>query len=598
MQKQATEITQNKCRKNERGAALVTVLMISFLLLVVVSALLLETSMNAKNVTDATSEEQAYYAAESGIQTVLNVLRGNTVLPDSLRIDSSKPATDVANKIDYFKAIKLATSNLSSDTSTEPRLSRWLTYDTNYPDRVTILGSTSSGTQIPYSPNTGFAYKIKVENPDNTNNTISYSTVGNINKEGTSKTWGALTISYVSKTVNNLDVSSGVNSTDFGKFVFVGVGTIPTRTRFAINVNMTQPYVATKTIRGYIEAGDVGLTQSATSVRIFYDSKVFIVSGSSITLDSGVDISETVPLADGTIRVGYQVTPSIPNTVISGTMSAPEPTRLLITSTGFGPRGAQKRLEAVIQKNYFNGLSAPSPLVLIGPPSTTSPTTNFVFNPGTSNGTTYSGKDVLLTAFLPPIGVTNDTNVDSVTTGLTHPPPNKYNGKVYGTVSNVNDEMPFWLQSPANLDKALSELRDVAKASGRYYPVGATQPSDYGNNSNATGITYIEGDLTFSGSGGGILVVTGGLNFNGGFNFNGLIIVTGTGGITRSGGGSGVLQGNMIVAPYLTSNLAKGFLAPVYDISGGGGSEIVYNSNNVANGLTALSNFVKGVAEK
>jgi type II secretory pathway component PulK len=89
MQKQLIEITQGKCRKNERGAALITVVMISFLLLVVVAALLLETSMNAANVTDATAEEQAYYAAESGIQTVLNVLRGNTI-PNPL-IDSSKP---------------------------------------------------------------------------------------------------------------------------------------------------------------------------------------------------------------------------------------------------------------------------------------------------------------------------------------------------------------------------------------------------------------------------------------------------------------------------------------------------------------------------
>ncbi len=60
----------------------------------------------------------------------------------------------------------------------------------------------------------------------------------------------------------------------------------------------------------------------------------------------------------------------------------------------------------------------------------------------------------------------------------------------------------------------------------------------------------------------------------------------------------------MIVAPYNSNSLSCNpnnvtcFLAPKYDISGGGGSEIVYNSNNVANGLGALSNFVKGVAEK
>ncbi len=68
-------MTQSKCRKNERGAALVTVLMITFLLLVAVIGLLLESSTATANVTDATAEEQAYYAAESGIQSVVKVLR-------------------------------------------------------------------------------------------------------------------------------------------------------------------------------------------------------------------------------------------------------------------------------------------------------------------------------------------------------------------------------------------------------------------------------------------------------------------------------------------------------------------------------------------
>jgi hypothetical protein len=194
----------------------------------------------------------------------------------------------------------------------------------------------------------------------------------------------------------------------------------------------------------------------------------------------------------------------------------------------------------------------------------------------------------------------------TVNYGLTHPPPNKYNGSIYGTASNVVDELPFWLQSPKNLDITLNQLKEVAKASGRYFGPGVAQPAngDYGNNTNATGITFIDGNLEFSQLGGGILVVTGGLTFKGGFNFNGLVIVTGANGINRTGGGSGVLQGNMVVAPYndigvnCVLNNSTCFLTPKYDISGGGGSEIVYNSNNVANGLGALSNFVKGVAEK
>jgi hypothetical protein len=407
----------------------------------------------------------------------------------------------------------------------------------------------------------------------------------------------------VPKLTTDLDVSNGSATTDFGYFVISKTGlSSAVRIRFAINVNLTVPYITTKTIRGYVESDSSG------NVKILYDSQTFAVTGSVITLSGGTNVAATL-LSDGvTYRVGYELTPNTTGgqNLINGSITAPEPTRIRIRSTGFAPRGAQKQLEAIIQKNYFDGLSAPSPLTLIGPSSTSSPSTSFVFNPGTSTGTVYNGKDVLLTAFLPPIGVTNDTNLASVNTGLYHPPPNKYNGKIFGTASNVADELPFWLQSPVNLDATLQQLKEVAKASGRYTAPGATPPAngDYGNNSNATGITYIDGDLEFSQLGGGILVVTGDLTFKGGFNFNGLVIVTGQNGIHRTGGGSGVLQGNMIVAPYNAAGLARSpnnldcFLAPVYDINGGGGSEIVYNSNAVANGLDALSNFVKGVAEK
>jgi hypothetical protein len=198
--------------------------------------------------------------------------------------------------------------------------------------------------------------------------------------------------------------------------------------------------------------------------------------------------------------------------------------------------------------------------------------------------------------------VTNDLNLNEVSYGYTHGPPNRYNGSVYGRAENVSADLPFWLQSPRNLDATLQQLKSVAQASGTYYGPTATPPGNggYGDPNNPVGITYIDGDLTFSQQGGGILIVTGTLTFQGGFTFNGLIVVTGANGIRRTGGGGGILMGNMIVAPYTNPNGTSldDFLAPRYDISGGGSSEIAYNSNNVLAGLGSLSNFVKGVAEK
>ena len=120
------------------------------------------------------------------------------------------------------------------------------------------------------------------------------------------------------------------------------------------------------------------------------------------------------------------------------------------------------------------------------------------------------------------------------------------------------------------------------------------------------GITFCDGNCSLGGDGGGILVVTGTLTLRGNFSFNGLIIVTGPGGVLRSGGGNGTIQGNIVISPYVGSRIEDGidptststFLAPQYDLSGGGNSTVVYNSNVSARSLTAVSNFVLGVVEK
>ena len=64
-------------RKNERGAALLTSLMVATLLLAAGGALIQITSMSASNAIDSTAEAQAYYGAEAGLQAALNALRGN-----------------------------------------------------------------------------------------------------------------------------------------------------------------------------------------------------------------------------------------------------------------------------------------------------------------------------------------------------------------------------------------------------------------------------------------------------------------------------------------------------------------------------------------
>jgi len=149
----------------ERGAALISTLLISALLLTAGGMLILTTTMSATNSFDAAAETQAYYGAEAGIQAALNVLRGNA-LPSPLFV--ANPVNGVApeNRIDLTKALTPAKSNLAGDpVGLLPRLSRWINYDfktsgSAYFDRVAVSPN--------YIPFTGVAYSIELSDPDGT----------------------------------------------------------------------------------------------------------------------------------------------------------------------------------------------------------------------------------------------------------------------------------------------------------------------------------------------------------------------------------------------------------------------------------------------
>ncbi len=661
--KEAAKNAEN--RKSERGAALVTVMMISFLMLVAVGGLLLETSMNAANVTDATSEEQAYYAAESGIQSVIDALRHNPV-PSPL-IDPTKtpippdPTADPANVIDYRKAVDLWTSNKtcsksgSTITCTDPldnvaRLSRWIRYSDVYPDRV-VLGSS-------YSPLNGFAYSVQVSDPDNTDGLIIYTVTGGIDDGAgnytPSRNFGSTTISYQAPAQQTINASTGPGSGIIGSFRMTGTGAdIPgidsspdQLPRFKIVISFSKPQNTTLVVRGYIvppNAASPLKNETGTCPRpvlsYLFDSEAYIAGGSRTTLTgtspaapaAGCIVEETKDNSTrrgpyGTYLTGFlfQSAGADVDQTLNVSMTRPEPTRLLIRSTGYGPKGARKELETIIQKNYFGGLGSPASLTLIGPPCTrvsatppcvngpASPSsTDFNFAPGNSSPVIYSGKDKQLRVFVPPIGLTNDTNVLAVKNLV-----RTFNGYVYGNVENIASELPYWLQNPANLDDTVKALKEAADSSGSYWGPTSSPPNSgvYGDWNTATGITFVDRDVTISQDGGGILVVTGTLTFKGTFRFNGLVLITGKyGKYDRTGGGGqqGILAGSMIVAPYdpdwsvntcmkdsNVTNKLNCYLSPSYSISGGGSSDLMFNSQNVTNGLSGLGNFVKGVAEK
>ena len=508
------------------------------------------------------------------------------------------------------------------------------------------------------TPNYRFA--LDITDPDNTSSNVSFSLSGGLIEHEVgnqlSKVYGTapntLTVTYVPPApVADRDLSGGPMTVNYGTLKIVRQGTgaiITSENRLHIDLHLTEPYEATKTIRAWI----LPTASAAETPRVIFDSQTLTLAGSAITLNfaaspsTGWSSIETIVPPTTEPRLGYRARPTEGDAgnVIGGSMTAPEPVRLLIKSTGYGPRGAKKELQAIIQKNFFLGLTAPAALTLVGPHRTgcdgglpsypsgscSEEDSHFYFDIGDSAVVRYSGQDQVSTDIIPPIGTSNEMSLtcvenfiqgsnteeqcdDSFPNGSLH-----FHGNIEGSPSDINTEMPYWLRTPAALDTEIHRMANTAKSSGRYFPSGVT-PSNWGDPTTGTGITFCDGDVELGqdqGNGGGIVIVTGRLTLKGAFTFKGLIIVTGKEGIHRSGGGGGgaEITGNVVVAPYQNSKIvdrivagtppqqiddpAGIFLAPHYDITGGGASNLQFNSAALQSGLTAISNFVLGVMEK
>src|SRR6476646_10422624 len=170
----------NKDRKNEKGAAMIMALLVSFLLLVASAGLLLEASMNSANVTDAVAEQQAYHAAESGIQSAIHILRCQKndsaacadVRANPLIVPSASP-TASPNQINYTKAVD---PTISSVVGTRRDLSRWINY--NRTCGTALLPCSELNTP-------GYSFALDITDPDNTNSNVSFTMFGGFNEHET-----------------------------------------------------------------------------------------------------------------------------------------------------------------------------------------------------------------------------------------------------------------------------------------------------------------------------------------------------------------------------------------------------------------------------
>lgn len=263
------------------------------------------------------------------------------------------------------------------------------------------------------------------------------------------------------------------------------------------------------------------------------------------------------------------------------------PGRLLVQATGYGPRSSVKHLSAIVSRTSFDPM-IPAMMTLVGTPSGNPPMS---FQSGNSANHIYSGVDhASFDPTLPAFGTTNTSDSTLATTSAA--------SNTTSTPASAVVSVPTYLQSPAAARTFLDQMQaaailGAASGSATYLPNGGSgTPSGY---------TFVNGDYTIgTGSGSGLLIVTGSLTTTGTTNFSGLILVIGAGSVNRSGGGGGNVYGAMFVAnvdwpaqsPALTS-----FGAPFFNFSGAGTATMQYDSAAIDSAMGLLPAPVMGVSE-
>lgn len=560
-----------KNRRGERGAALVTMLLVSVLILGAGGALIMSTMMSANNAVGSTAEMQAYYVAEAGMQSALNVLRGNT-----------QPLLVANARMSFRTAIIPSISNGGNGGTS--RFAGWLPY--NNPTDPTSLVPVNIGSV------TG-GYRVTIENMDPNSHIVEFQTSAIMDKGDAGKTFQRtfnpgetkeVTIRYEAQGATTVtpDPNTFPLTLDsmLGSFVIERPATSTDddvtieKTGFEITITQSLPWAATTTLEGTFE-GDVDT--NATTVKVTFDKAYVKADGTKYALN----------LADGSkvLNLSYNVSPTTTN--IPSKVTSPDPKRLLIKSYGFGPQGAEKRLALMINHANFE-FETPAGFTVKGADDC-SPLS---MDTGSSGAKWYSGVDHAGTEAQRPAFAVSPCDEDDMKAGIKK--PDTVVDPEIGILGD-DDTTPGTVETPSFLDSAdkarayLMTLQEKAKSTGRYFS-GSTTIND---SLNSPMFTFIDGDCTLV-NGSGFLVVTGTLTMRGNTSFNGAILVLGKGQVIRDGGGNGDIFGGITIAAF--NRTAGGFTAPTFNTQGGGTSTIQYDSRALGNALASGTN-VSGIRE-
>jgi len=566
----------NSSRAGERGAALITTLFVSLLLLGAGGALIMTTMMSATNSLGSTPEMQAYYVAESGMQSALNALRGN-----------AQPSVTATDRISFRTAVIPSISNGTGNPGS-PRLAQWLPYNNPADPQSLVpitLGAVTGG------------YRVTVENLDSNCHIVQFQTSGTINGSDAAtsyqRTFGTVggtdevTIRYSGQPATTLtpDPNTFPLTLDsaLGSFVIerpitsTADDVVIPKTGFELTISQTLPWVATTYLEGTFE-GDVDT--AATTVKVTFDKAYVRADGTTFALNLG-----------GTKVLNLSYTSSPTTTGVPAKVTSPDPKRLLLKSYGFGPQGAQKRLELMISKANFE-FESPAGVTLRGADDC-SPLS---LDTGSSGAKWYSGIDHAGVEPQRPSFAVTPCDQDDAAAGIKKP-----NTVVDPEIGVLGDEntLPGTVETPSFLDTAdrarayLNGLQSKAQLLNRYLkPTGGSAVTVNDSLNNGM-FTFVDGDCTLT-SGAGVLIVTGTLTMRGNTDFKGIILVLGQGVLIRNGGGNGDIFGGITIAAF--NRTAGNFTAPTFLTNGGGNSNVQYDSSALTMGIASGQN-VSGIRE-
>lgn len=267
---------------------------------------------------------------------------------------------------------------------------------------------------------------------------------------------------------------------------------------------------------------------------------------------------------------------------------APPPTAqqvFQITALAVLPNRSEKLLQYTVAARTFN-LNFPSALTIGA--------NNVSFTGANSNGYMVNGQDGSGGAPVVPgcttnpatvknaIGASNPTDVAAIVGGIPSNRLSHYTG-AGGTTPNVAPvSLATSLDTPLDTYNTVQAITSAADLVISGNATNANMPAGMSASNPMT--VVVDGDFSMTGNytGYGLLVVTGNFAYSGNTGWDGIVLVVGDGTTTYNGngGGNNGFNGAIYVATIwdASHNLLSSFGPVNYDISGGGGNGVYYDS--------------------